>query len=52
MPNWCSASYVIEGDAKEIKQLYELMEGRKRLRDAVFFLLPSSFIFALKKNGR
>lgn len=25
MPNWCSTSYVIEGDAKEVKNLYELM---------------------------
>lgn len=32
MPNWCSASYVIEGDAKEIKQLYELMEGLQGLK--------------------
>ena len=30
MPNWCSSAYVIEGDAKEIKSLYELM---KRLED-------------------
>ena len=30
MPNWCSTAYVIEGDAKEIKSLYELM---KRLED-------------------
>ncbi len=33
MPNWCSASYVIEGDAKEIKQLYELMEGLQGLKE-------------------
>ncbi|WP_285820305.1 hypothetical protein [Bacteroides acidifaciens] len=25
MPNWCSASYVIEGDAVEVKKLYDLM---------------------------
>lgn len=41
MPNWCSSAYVIEGDAKEIKSLYELMKNwktwktfsGKRLRD-------------------
>mgnify|MGYP000033476497 FL=1 len=27
MPNWCSTEYVIDGDAKEVKQLYELMKG-------------------------
>lgn len=27
MPNWCSTAYVIDGDAKEVKQLYELMKG-------------------------
>lgn len=26
MPNWCSTAYVIEGDASEIKNLYELMK--------------------------
>ena len=30
MPNWCSSSYVIEGDAKEIQSLYKLM---KKLQD-------------------
>ena len=30
MPNWCSTAYAIEGDAQEIKSLYELM---KRLED-------------------
>ena len=30
MPNWCSTAYVIEGDAKEVKSLYELM---KRLQE-------------------
>ena len=29
MPNWCSTAYVIDGDAKEVKQLYELMKGLK-----------------------
>ena len=42
MPNWCSTAYVIEGDAQEIKSLYELMKDlqdrknacrEKRLRD-------------------
>ena len=27
MPNLCSTAYVIDGDAKEMKQLYELMKG-------------------------
>ena len=27
MPNWCSTAYAIDGDAKEIKQLYDLMKG-------------------------
>lgn len=26
MPNWCSTAYAIDGDAKEVKQLYELMK--------------------------
>ena len=26
MPNWCSTAYVIEGDAQEIKSLYEFGE--------------------------
>lgn len=26
MPNWCSTAYAIEGDAQEIKKLYELMK--------------------------
>ena len=30
MPNWCSTAYAIEGDAQEIKSLYELM---KKLED-------------------
>lgn len=29
MANWCSTAYAIEGDAKEIKSLYELMKGGK-----------------------
>ena len=27
MPTWCSTAYVIDGHAKEVKQLYELMKG-------------------------
>lgn len=30
MPNWCSASYAIEGDAKEVKNLYMLMMGLQK----------------------
>ena len=30
MPNWCSASYAIEGDAEEVKSLYKMM---KRLQE-------------------
>lgn len=26
MPNWCSTAYAIEGDAQEVKALYELMK--------------------------
>ena len=26
MPNWCSTAYVVEGDAKEIQSLYDLMQ--------------------------
>lgn len=27
MPNWCNTAYAIDGDAKQVKQLYELMKG-------------------------
>lgn len=27
MPNWCNTAYAIEGDAQEVKALYELMKG-------------------------
>ncbi len=27
MPNWCCTAYVFEGDAQEVKALYELMKG-------------------------
>ena len=33
MPNWCSASYAIEGDAKEVKNLYELMKGLQERKE-------------------
>lgn len=26
MPNWCSTAYAIEGNATELKKLYELMK--------------------------
>ena len=36
MPNWCSSSYVIEGDKKEVKKLYGIMHGlEKRKTPAV-----------------
>ncbi len=33
MPNWCSATYAIEGDAKEVKNLYELMMGLQERKE-------------------
>lgn len=33
MPNWCSASYAIEGDAKDVKNLYELMKGLQERKE-------------------
>ena len=30
MPNWCSSSYVIEGDKKEVKKLYGIMHGLEK----------------------
>lgn len=33
MPNWCSTAYVIEGDAKEVKSLYELMKGLQERKE-------------------
>lgn len=30
MPNWCSTAYAIDGDANEVKQLYELMKGLEK----------------------
>ena len=36
MPNWCSSSYVIGGDKKEVKKLYGIMHGlEKRKTPAV-----------------
>lgn len=32
MPNWCSSSYVIEGDKKEVKKLYGIMHGLEKGR--------------------
>ena len=26
MPNWCCTTYAIEGDAKEVRSLYETMK--------------------------
>ena len=31
MPNWCSSAYALEGDANEIKSLYELMKGLENM---------------------
>lgn len=37
MPNWCSASYAIEGDAEEVKSLYKLMKkGYKNRKNRLF----------------
>ena len=33
MPNWCSTAYVIEGDAKEVNNLYELMKGLQERKE-------------------
>lgn len=33
MPNWCSASYAIEGDVTEVKNLYELMKGLQERKE-------------------
>mgnify|MGYP000091990669 CR=1 FL=1 len=33
MANWCSTAYAIEGDAKEIKSLYELMKGLQERKE-------------------
>ena len=36
MPNWCSTAYAIEGDAKEVKSLYDLMnELQKQKKPSV-----------------
>ena len=33
MPNWCSTAYAIEGDAQEIKKLYELMKNLQERKE-------------------
>ncbi len=33
MPNWCSTAYAIEGDAKEVNELYELMKGLQERKE-------------------
>ncbi len=33
MPNWCSTAYAIEGDAKEVKSLYDLMNGLQEQKE-------------------
>ena len=36
MPNWCSTAYAIEGNATELKKLYELMKDlEKRQKPSV-----------------
>ena len=33
MPNWCSTAYAIEGDAKEVKSLYDLMNELQKQKE-------------------
>lgn len=33
MPNWCSTAYAIEGDAKEVKSLHDLMSGLQKQKE-------------------
>ena len=33
MRNWCKSMYVIDGDAKEVRGLYELMKGLQRRKE-------------------
>ena len=33
MPNWCSTAYAIEGNAKELKKLYDLMNGLQERKE-------------------
>jgi len=35
MPNWCSTAYAIEGNATELKKLYELMKRFRKTTKAV-----------------
>ena len=34
MANWCSTAYVIDGDTKEVKNLYELMKGLQEQKES------------------
>lgn len=40
MPNWCSTAYAIEGNAKELKKLYDLMNGLQERKEP---LVPNGF---------
>lgn len=40
MPNWCSTAYAIEGNAKELKSLYDLM---KKLQEQKEPSIPNGF---------
>lgn len=33
MPNWASTAYAVEGDAQEIKNLYELMKNLQERKE-------------------
>lgn len=33
MPNWCCTAYAIEGDAKELQSLYDLMNKLQESKD-------------------
>lgn len=33
MPNWCNTAYAIEGDAQEVKALYDLMKGLEERKE-------------------
>lgn len=33
MPNWCSTAYAVEGNAKELKKLYDLMNGLQERKE-------------------
>lgn len=40
MPNWCSTAYAIEGDAKEVKSLYDLMNELQKQKEP---FVPNGF---------